>query len=118
MIVSCRAGDTPGPGADPVADGLDRLHLPPPLRLCDQGLRCRGNLGDAGLDLEVDLAQNPLLDGLVKLRVESAEHRLVGGEDEIVDLSLTLAECPPRLLGNGPGEGLDALVGAGLIALL
>ena len=83
-----------------------------------RGSASGGNLGDAGLDLEVDPAQDPLLDGLVKFRVEGGEHGLVGGDDEIVDLITTLTHCPPRLLGNDPGEGLDALISASLIALL
>ena len=70
VIVSYRAGDTFAPGADAVADRLDRLHLPPPLRLFDEGLGRGGNLGDVGFDREGDLTQNPLLDGLVQFRVE------------------------------------------------
>jgi len=50
--------------------------------------------------------------------IEGGEHRFVGGDDEIVDLIATLTECPPCLLGDRPGEGLDALVRAILVALL
>ena len=52
--------------------------------------------------------------------LRSGEHLLVGRDDQIVvwDRCVHRLERPARLLGDGPGKGLDALVGAILIAPL